>query len=92
MGEADPLAGFLESIAAEFDVAMGRPEKVRADCARLRERLARPPTVPEVERLCRLAPLLRQRAGPIAAPLFEHTGLARADCRGRTGASPGCRP
>ncbi len=71
MGEADPLAALLESIAAEFDVAMGRPEKVRADCARLREHLARPPTAPEVERLVRLASLLRQRMGPIAEPLFD---------------------
>ena len=71
MGEADPLAALLESIAAEFDVAMGRPEKVRADCARLREHLARPPTAPDLERLRRLAALLRQRMGPIAVPLFE---------------------
>jgi pyruvate,water dikinase len=71
MGGADPLADLLESIAAEFDVAMGRPEKVRADCACLREQLARPPTAPDLERLGRLAPLLRQRVGPIALPLFE---------------------
>jgi hypothetical protein len=71
MGEADPLAHLLESIGAQFDVAMGRPEKVRADCACLREQLARPPTAPDLERLGRLAPLLRQRVGPIALPLFE---------------------
>ncbi len=71
MGEADSLAALLGSIAAEFDVAMGRPEKVRAECARLREQLARPPTAPDLERLCQLAGLLRQRMGPIAVPLFE---------------------
>jgi pyruvate, water dikinase len=71
MGEADPLAALLESIAGEFDVAMGRPEKVRADCARLREQLARPPAAPHVERLDSLAALLRQRSGPIAEPLFD---------------------
>jgi pyruvate, water dikinase len=71
MGEADPLAALLESIAAEFDVAMGRPEKVRADCAQLREQQARPPTAPDVERLRPLTALLRQRMGPIAEPLFD---------------------
>ena len=71
MSEADPLAGLVESIAAEFDVAMGRPDKVRAGCARLREILSRPPAAPEVEPLMRLAPLLRQRMGPIAEPLFD---------------------
>ena len=71
MGEADSAAALLESIAAEFDVAMGRPEKVRADCERLRGRLTRPPTGSEIDRLRRLAPLLRRRAGPIAEPLFD---------------------
>ncbi|HSD29830.1 MAG TPA: PEP/pyruvate-binding domain-containing protein [Vicinamibacteria bacterium] len=71
MSKADPVASVLDSIAAEFDVAMGRPEKVRVDCARLREHLARSPGAVDVERLCRLAPLLRQRMGPIAEPLFD---------------------
>jgi pyruvate,water dikinase len=71
MGEADPLAALLDSIAAEFDVAMGRPEKVRDDCARLRERLARPPSAADLARLSELAGLLRKRMGPIAVPLFE---------------------
>ncbi|HSD26541.1 MAG TPA: hypothetical protein VLL75_04510, partial [Vicinamibacteria bacterium] len=71
MSEADPVAALLDSIAAEFDVAMGRPEKVRSDCDSLREHLARPPAAPDVERLCRLAPLLRRRMGPIAEPLFD---------------------
>ncbi|MGE5126105.1 MAG: hypothetical protein ACM3PV_07425, partial [Betaproteobacteria bacterium] len=71
MGESDPLAALLDSIAAEFEVPLGRPERVEADCARLRERLTLPPTQQELERLGRLAPLLRQRTGPIAAPLFD---------------------
>ena len=71
MGEADSVAALLDSIAAEFDVAMGRPEKVQADCARLREHLAHPPSAADIECLGRLAPLLRQRAGAIAGPLFE---------------------
>jgi pyruvate,water dikinase len=71
MGEADPVPALLDSIAAEFDVAMGRPEKVRSDCDSIREHLARPPAAPDVDRLCRLAPLLRQRMGPIAEPLFD---------------------
>src|SRR5512143_3438212 len=71
MGEADPAAALVESIAAEFDVAMGRPEKVRADCERLRGHLTRPPTGLEIGRLRQLAPLLRQRAGPIAEALFD---------------------
>jgi phosphohistidine swiveling domain-containing protein len=84
MGEADPAAALVESIAAEFDVAMGRPEKVRAECERLRAHLSRPPTGSEVDQLRRLAPLLRQRAGPIAEPLFgflEEQAAASEDPR-----------
>lgn len=69
MGEADPLASLLESIAAEFDVTMGRPERVRADCERIREHLPSPPV--DLERLSPLGPLLRRRAGPIAVPVFD---------------------
>jgi pyruvate,water dikinase len=69
MGEADALAPLLESIAAEFDVAMGRPEKVRADCERLREILPR--AAPDIARLVHLASLLGKRMGPVAAPLFD---------------------
>jgi phosphohistidine swiveling domain-containing protein len=71
MGETAPIAALLESIAAEFGVTMGRPERVAAACAAIRERLARPPTPDEVELLLQLAPLLRQRAGPLAVPAFE---------------------
>jgi hypothetical protein len=71
VAEADSPATLGGSIAAEFDVALGRPEKVRADCARLRERLTRPPSAADLEALARLAPLLRKRQGPIAEPLFE---------------------
>jgi phosphohistidine swiveling domain-containing protein len=71
MSEAHPRVALFQSIAAEFGVAMGRPEKVQADCERLRALLARPPTAPEVGELCQLASLLRQRLGPIAVPLFD---------------------
>jgi pyruvate, water dikinase len=71
MGETDPLATLVDSIACEIDVTMGRPEKVQADCARLREHLTRPPAAPDVERLGRLAPLLRKRIGEVVVPLFE---------------------
>src|SRR5512147_2109828 len=79
MGEADPVAALVESIAAEFDVAMGRPDKVRAGCARLRELLARPPAAWDVERLCGLGALLRQRIGPIAEALFDFLEAQAAD-------------
>jgi pyruvate,water dikinase len=71
MGEADPVAALVESITAELDVTMGRPEKVRSDCERLRAHLAHPPTALDRERLGRLAPLLRLRMGEIAVPLFD---------------------
>ena len=71
MGEADPLAALVEEVASEVDVVMARPEKVRSDCARLRERLGRPPAPGDDEALGRLAPLLRKRAGEVVTPLFE---------------------
>jgi phosphohistidine swiveling domain-containing protein len=71
MAEADPLAALVESISAEFDVAMGRPDKVGSDCARLRECLSRPPTAGEIARLSTLALLLRKRIGEVVVPLFE---------------------
>ena len=71
MGEVDPLAALLDGVAAEFDVAMGRPEKVREHCARLRECLTKPLSAPDLVRLTGLTGLLRKRMGPIAVPLFE---------------------
>jgi phosphohistidine swiveling domain-containing protein len=71
VGETDPIAAVVESIAAEFDVAMGRPERVSTDCARLRNPLTRPPTSQHLDHLRRLVSLLRKRSGPIAVPLFD---------------------
>jgi pyruvate,water dikinase len=71
MSEGDPLAALVESITAEFDVVVGRPEKVRSDCVRLRERLARPLDAGDLEALGRLALLLRKGPGEVALPLFE---------------------
>jgi phosphohistidine swiveling domain-containing protein len=71
MGEAEPIAAILESIGSEFDVVMGRPERVGAGCARLRERLAWPPTPRDIDCLRQLLPLLRKQSGPIAVPPFD---------------------
>jgi pyruvate,water dikinase len=70
-GEADSTAALLRRIETEFQLAAGRPESVEAACDRLRERLASPPTPSELEQLARLAPLLRERGGAIAATLFS---------------------
>jgi pyruvate, water dikinase len=71
VSETVPIQALLESIAAEFEVAMGRPEKVLEDCARIRARLSRPPTSEELGLLLQLLPLLRKRMGPINVPLFD---------------------
>jgi phosphohistidine swiveling domain-containing protein len=80
MGGTEPIVALLESIAAEFEVMMGRPERVSADCARIRETLAGPPTSRDLERLRQLLPLLRKRSGPIAVPLFDLLAEAAAGC------------
>jgi phosphohistidine swiveling domain-containing protein len=71
VGETDPIEALLESIAAEFEVMTGRPERVSDACARIRGLLSWPPTAQEVDRLLSLLPLLRQRLGEINLPLFS---------------------
>jgi len=69
--DPDSIDGILRSISMEFDVILGRTDRVQADCARLRARLAVPPAAEDLEHLRRLLPLLRLRAGPIGGPLFD---------------------
>ncbi len=68
------MASLLRSIAAEFDVAMGRPEKVAAECARVRERLRDASSEAAAALVLDLASVLRKRGGEIALPL--HAFLA----------------
>ena len=69
--EPDSTIALLRAIETEFRLAAARPEQVEAACARLRERMASPPTPQDLADLARLAPLLRERVGPIAASLFS---------------------
>ncbi len=64
------LEPYLKAIEAEFHLAAGRPERVVEACARLRERIASPPSPSDLAALARLAPLLRERGSALAAPLF----------------------
>lgn len=80
MADADPLVALVELIAAELDVAMGRPENVQAACGRLRKCLSQPPTADEAARLSALAIFLRKRQGEIVLPLFELLQEQAAAC------------
>lgn len=69
--QAESIAGLVSLIIAEFEVAMGSPERVREVCARLRQRLGNPPTPSDVEQLRRSFCYLPTRSGSIVSPLFE---------------------
>jgi pyruvate,water dikinase len=71
MDEAQPLRELLGKVAAEFEVAMGRPDEVRALCARLREALGFSPGEAAEAVVRDLALLLQKRMGAIAVPVFE---------------------
>jgi len=66
--DADSVDGILRSIAMEFDVVMGRTDRVQADCARLRARLAEPaaaePRPENPERFVRIAAFTWSKAVP----------------------------
>ncbi len=66
-GEAAALAS---SLAAQFEAVMGSAAQVESDCARLGALIGAPPSPGEVAILLGLVPLLRKRAGEVAAPLF----------------------
>ncbi|MBC8417519.1 MAG: hypothetical protein H8E10_02870 [Desulfobacterales bacterium] len=65
------LSAALNAIAAEFEVAMGSAERVKAACTQLRRQLTSPPSSSDLERLRQLLPLLSTRMGPIATLLFD---------------------
>jgi pyruvate,water dikinase len=68
---SESINGILEFITAEFEVAMGSPERVRAACFRLRERLGLTPPSSDLDHLRGLFPLLNTRVGTIINPIFE---------------------
>jgi phosphohistidine swiveling domain-containing protein len=67
---SDPISDIILSIESQFEIIMGRPERVEADCARLRQELAKLPASGQFECLARLLPCLRLQAGPLALPVF----------------------
>ncbi len=67
----DPIARLLDSIAAQFELAMPRPEQVEGDCEELRKQLGDFSEARASAYLTRLTPLLGMRAGRIAIPVFK---------------------
>ena len=65
------LDGFIAGIAAEFEVAMGSPERVRKACSVILERLGEESSQVPPEAMERLFPLLGNRSGAIASHLFD---------------------
>jgi phosphohistidine swiveling domain-containing protein len=60
----------VEEIESEFEVILGRPERVAAACGRLRAALDQEPSELRLRSLTRLIPLLRRQSGAIVAPVF----------------------
>lgn len=65
------MAVLLGQIAAEFEVAMGSPVRVREGCVELARFWETAPVFPERSRLQRLAALLSRRSGAMVEPVFE---------------------
>jgi phosphohistidine swiveling domain-containing protein len=68
---SESINEILTSIAAEFEVAMGSPERVRAACFRLREQLGSSPSSSDLDFLNGLLPLLSTRVGAVVIPVFD---------------------
>ncbi len=65
------IAEIIRSITTEFDVVMGRPERVKEACSSLLTLLNNPPTSVDLECLNKLIPLFPKRMGNIVTPLFD---------------------
>jgi len=77
---ASEAAADIDAILAEFAVALGRPERVAACCGRIREALCDPRSGMSRREVLRLLPLLAERSGAVAEPLFALLDeLARSD-------------
>jgi phosphohistidine swiveling domain-containing protein len=68
---ASLIRSAVRSVAAEFEIAMGRAEAVRAACDRLWEILGGAPDPFDCDALLPLPLLLRKRSGAVAEPLFR---------------------
>jgi phosphoenolpyruvate synthase/pyruvate phosphate dikinase len=68
---SESINEILKSISAEFEVAMGSPERVRVACLRLRERLGSSPSSSDIELLSGLFPLISKRVGAVVTPVFD---------------------
>jgi hypothetical protein len=71
MEAADSILSLLRAVTAQFEVMMGNPDQVKADCDKLRRELNEPLSETNIQCLQQLLPLLRKRSGKIAAVLFE---------------------
>ena len=82
MNPNETVADRVRSIAAELNLALGRPERVEAECGLLRGQLVLPPSPEDLEELGRLAACLARRTGPVVVPVFsllEETAPSCAD-------------
>ncbi len=69
--EAPGLDVVIRSIAEQFKVVMGKPERVAEGCNLLKFRLSHPPNASQTDPLQVLLPLLAEHSWPLAEPLFD---------------------
>jgi len=77
---SESIDEILKSITAEFEVAMGSPERVRSACFRLREQLGSSPSSSDIEFINGLFPLISKRAGAVVTPVFDMFDEFFPDC------------
>jgi len=70
----------LEEIESEFEVIIGRPDRVAAACVRLRDELGRQSPDLRLDILTRLLPFLRGHSGAIVTPVFAVLEEAAESC------------
>ncbi|SPD73417.1 hypothetical protein PITCH_A1880002 [uncultured Desulfobacterium sp.] len=70
-GSGISITEILDAVKAEFEAVMGSPQTVRSALSRFMDLTDNNPTGAELDSALGLLPLLSERVGPIAVPLFE---------------------
>jgi phosphohistidine swiveling domain-containing protein len=70
----------LRALAEQFEVAMGKPERVQDSCEQLQRLLSSPPSEADIHYLLQLTPLLAKPSRALVLPLFGFMEQATEDC------------
>ncbi|HSQ74432.1 MAG TPA: hypothetical protein VLT13_02675 [Bacteroidota bacterium] len=72
--------GVIRSLAEQFRIILGKPERVAERCLELERSLSTPPDLADIERLSSLLPILAAHSGLVVLPLFDFIERVAASC------------